>query len=387
MVRVELVEDFGRFRHLEAEWSELHASGANPSLCTSHLWLCRWWTIFGEGRQLCVVLVRDERGQLIGAAPLGLRTVRHRRLLAFARLELFPSGEDQADEIDSDYLDVLLRVGHEDTALAAILGYLVREAPFPWHEIVLPALAEESRTVWLCQTLAAPLGLLPPTVASRPGVWVPLEPTALGAAGAKKALADARRRLRRLAERAPTRLIWANDEAGFCRYFPALIALHQRRWRRAGQPGVFASERFTSFHREVGPALARDGGLRIAVLEHDGRPVSIEYAFVFRRVLHSYQAAWDVELDQKIGLGKISTGFMIERAAAEGLVAVDFLKGVSEYKRQWSRRTHYQVDVRLERPTVRARVRTVIERGIRAARELRQAARSFGGERAPQRAA
>jgi CelD/BcsL family acetyltransferase involved in cellulose biosynthesis len=372
-LRIELIQDVSRFGALAREWDDLLVSSGADSLALTHHWLSTWWSVFHDGRELCVLLARDEENRLVGAAPLCRRAVLHRGLLPFSRLELLASGEDEADEIDSDYLDVILAPGHERAALERLLRWLVDEAPFDWHELLLPTMRESSVTPWLCQQLAPSLGLRRPALVHRAGVILPLPPGVedLRRGDLHDVMKDVRRRRRRLEEKGVARLFWTTTREEYERYWPALVALHQERWQGAGRPGVFASEKFLRFHERIGVELAATGAARLAVIELDGRPVALRHLFVHAGVVHGYQAAWDVHLDRHLGLGKILTGWVLEAAVGEGLTAYDFLKGVTPYKRHWSKHTHYQVDVRMERPSVRARVRTVMEAGLDVARRIR----------------
>jgi CelD/BcsL family acetyltransferase involved in cellulose biosynthesis len=49
------------------------------------------------------------------------------------------------------------------------------------------------------------------------------------------------------------------SEEGFDENFQILIELHQARWAGRGQPGVFASEKFTRFHRLLAAKLIPRG--------------------------------------------------------------------------------------------------------------------------------
>jgi hypothetical protein len=130
------------FEALAQEWNELLRRSASNTLTLTHEWLSTWWEVFGEGRELYILLVRDGK-QLIGIAPMLKRTVQHYGVLPFRRIEFLASGEDEADEICSDYLDFILKKGREEEALKTIFTY-IHEEDSDWDEVLLTDMSGES---------------------------------------------------------------------------------------------------------------------------------------------------------------------------------------------------------------------------------------------------
>ena len=86
----------------------------------SPLWLLTWWGVFGDGRRLRVwTFWRGD--ELVGVAPLCLRRHWYPPGIPYRRLELLGSGEDEADEICSDYLGVVAAPG--DTHILESVGH------------------------------------------------------------------------------------------------------------------------------------------------------------------------------------------------------------------------------------------------------------------------
>jgi len=97
------------------------------------------------------------------------------------------------------------------------------------------------------------------------------------------------------------------DESSFT---PDLHAGLQRRLVAAGSPGC-------------GPAMV--------VAEHGGRPIGIEYGFVWRDTFYDYQSAWDASYAPH-SLGTILNDEAIRLAAINGCSSFDFLRGDEDYK-------------------------------------------------------
>ena len=110
-----------------------------------------------------------------------------------------------------------------------------------------------------------------------------------------------------------------------------LIDLHQKRRQMLGEPGCFASPRFTAFHREVARRLLLAGQLQFQLLELDGQTVAAEYQLASQGVTYVYQAGIDPQrlADEP---GHLITAATVKRAIEQGGRAIDFLRGDEPYK-------------------------------------------------------
>src|SRR5512143_1447255 len=115
-LRSEVIHDAAALARLTVPWRALLDRAAAPSLTKTPTWLLAWWRQFGgvEGRRLCAITLHDATtNELVALIPLCRRTVMVRRVLPIRRLELLATGEDQADEILSDYTGAIVASGHE----------------------------------------------------------------------------------------------------------------------------------------------------------------------------------------------------------------------------------------------------------------------------------
>jgi hypothetical protein len=102
-------------------WRDLLARAARPELVTTPTWLLAFWREFGlrDRRRLAMLAVHDDDRTLIGLVPLASRLALHRRAIPVRRLELLPSGEDEVDEICSDYTGAIVAEGKEEEVARA----------------------------------------------------------------------------------------------------------------------------------------------------------------------------------------------------------------------------------------------------------------------------
>ena len=202
-------------------------------------------------------------------------------------------------EVCSDYLSLLCHPGREAAIVQTLAEYLVENAS---------AAAADAPCVGPCwnstastrKTRTSPRW--PPAwpswaarcIASRDpiaGGWI-CPPT--GKATSRSLSSNLRRDFRRLERefldtgRAVLHVVERREELP--RAMDIFVDLHQRRRQSLGQPGCFASSRFSGFFRDVVPELLGRGQLRLHWLELDGRPVAAECQLAGGGVLYTYQA-------------------------------------------------------------------------------------------------
>ncbi len=328
----------------------------------SWAWLSTWWHHYGEGhcrgrpvRRLFVLTVFDDFDRLVGIAPWYIEnTASHGRVLR-------PLG---SGEVCSDYLSVLCRRGTEDRVAGALADYLAESAASdgrdlqPWDLLELGCVAVGDVAVGRLIEHLADRGN---TVHRRtgPNCWRIELPESWEDYLARLSKSH-RKQMRRLERRvldsrqAVVHTVDSLDQLDAAAGF--LIDLHQRRRRELGEPGCFASARFTAFHREVMPKLLRNGQLRLSWLELNGRPAAAEYQIGAGGIVYAYQSGLDpVVLDQQPG--RLLALATLRSALEAGYVGFDFLRGDEQYKAHWRAEPRRSLDLRVVPSRATARLR------------------------------
>jgi CelD/BcsL family acetyltransferase involved in cellulose biosynthesis len=335
------------------QWDSLAAG--NPFRCWS--WATRWWRHYGPEtrRTLYVVAAHDSSHRLVAMLPCYCEpSTAHGRTL-----RLLGSGE-----VCSDYLGLLCQPGQEAVASEAIALWLVEQgvsthaADQRWDLLRLENIDAQDRAT-LC--LAEQLEQAGAWVHRRPGAncWRVELPTAWDQY--LECLSKSHRRQVLRAERRlfqPGHAVLRTAER--CDELPAamdlLERLHQRRRRQLNQPGCFASERFTAFHRDVvGPMLAQ-GQLQLQWLELDGRAVAAEYQLLGNGLVFAYQAGIDPDV-LEVQPGSLITLAVLRRSMELGFRGFDFLRGDEPYKAHWRAAPRPSIEIRVAANRATARLR------------------------------
>ena len=385
MPRRRIVTDVSELEGLVPAWRRLLGRAVHAEPVRTPLWLLAWWRQFGEadGRALRVVAV-EEGGELVGLVPLALRVAAHRRAIPVRRVELLGTGEEEADEIASDYVGGLVAEGWQDEVARGVADALVDSSLGEWDELRLPAMSSEDPFVpRLAEALRA-RGLAAAVTrsgeahfAALPRAWS----TYLRELGSSRRYVVTRslRELDRWAGEGGWELRSALTASDLDEGRRVLHDLHAQRWAAAGRRGVFASAPFKRFHDEVMPRLwaGEDGAtLDLLWLVVRGEPIAASYSVVFGNKVYFYQSGRRMDVPKAVRPGIAMHALAIKRSIEVGRREYDFLQGASRYKRDLARGSRALVTLRAVAPHLRGRaveaVRRLAERTIAQVRGRRR---------------
>jgi len=236
------LESFDSFEAVRETWCSLPIR----SIFATWGWNRTWWRHFGRGRLLRLNVIRDEQGSVVAIIPLYVWRQRGLRVVRFVGSphadELGPLGDASPAE-QAAALDTALAELRHDVFLGEQL-----DGELPWAELL-------EGHPWRVE--AGP-------VLRFEGTWDEyLESKSANFRGQVRRL---ERRLRKR-HRAVFRLVTAPERLD-CE-LDVFFSLHRERWRNSSN-----ALRHESFHRDVAAVAAREGFLRLWMLDLDGDPAA-----------------------------------------------------------------------------------------------------------------
>jgi CelD/BcsL family acetyltransferase involved in cellulose biosynthesis len=337
-----VLDDRAAINRLVPAWWALLKRAVSPQPMQTPLWLLTWWDVMAgdHARAPRVAVVEAPSGEVVGILPLLRRRVVQTAIVPVDTLELIGSGEDEADEIFSEYLGAAVARGHE-RVVAGEFAEMLRAGAFGyWDELTMVAMseddpwittfAEELRARGMETTLAR--GLECPYIVL-PASW---DEYLAGLDGQSRYFV--RRTLRDFEAWAKPAggavLRRASNEAELAQGWENLVMGHAERWQGGG---AFRSPRFKRFHELVTRALAAgsEGGiLDLLWLEVGGKPLASLYNIVYDGHVHFYQSGRTLDVPKNVRPGIAVHLYAIRRAIELGYRSYDFLGQPSQYKRQ-----------------------------------------------------
>ena len=344
-VTIRKIDNEADFKILKNDWSELLPVSNSKDITLTWEWLYTWWQVFKDNRELWLLAAYD-KDKLIGIAPLLKRMVRYYGFLSFKRIELLGTGEDERDEICSDYLDFIAAKEREADVERAISGYLIQNSN-EWDEIcladildssavvknVLSHLNDKNFTVHEIKKEACPFISLPTS-------WEEL---------LKSSSYNFRRELNK-----KKRQLYGEGQVEFTVYsgdsynagFDKMVKLHESRWGARGKESNFSSEKFTLFHKMIFSALSHYDGTRLYFLKVNGKEVACRYCLSYGETLYDYLTAYDVNFKSSASPGLQILSYCVEDAIKFGKKSFDFCKGKKgSFKYRWTDKERFVITV------------------------------------------
>ena len=383
MLHTRLIDELPEAEALVPAWRRLFDRAATPELVSTPTWVLSWWRVFSEDRTMRLWTASTADGELVGLAPLLGRRALYRGRLPLRRIELMGTGEDEADEVCSDYAGIVAARGEERRVADALAGALVSGELGRWDDLVLASMnASDAVAVEVERSLRArgarvertPAGACP--YVPLPSSW---EAYLSRLDGSRRyTVTRSLRDLERWAGAGGYGLRRASTPGELREGRGVLHALHSERWADRGRAGVFVSDRFRRFHDRVMAAFleGRDASLDLMWLTVRGEPIAAVYNIVYRNKVYFYQSGRRLDVPKGIRPGIALHALAIQRAIGEGRREYDLLAGESAYKTKLALASRPLMTMRAVAPTLRARaldaVRASAELAVVRLRQLRK---------------
>lgn len=324
------------FENLQEEWNILLKNSDSDCIFLTWEWMNLWWETFHEYRRLGIITFR-ENGELIGIVPLLSRKFKYFGIFPVRRMEFLGVGENEDDEICSEYLNIITKKGEEAKVISGLIGYLKNTDM--WDEINLGELSEENLNTRILFDKIKASNLYyfvkedgNSHYINLPTTWPDL---------LNNLSPDFRKKInsyhKRLERKGNVEFKTVTDSQGLDCTFDKFICLHQKRWVSLGKRGCYASKKFTEFHRKLVKILSGKGLLSISLLEIDKNPVAARYDFLYNNRIYCYQSGFDPEFDKKISIGNVLRAYCLADYIQRGFTEYDFLKGDGRHKIAWAK--------------------------------------------------
>jgi CelD/BcsL family acetyltransferase involved in cellulose biosynthesis len=318
-VRVEFLVEQQEFSSLEQEWEDLYNHCPRATPFQSWEWLYSWWEYYGEGYRLQLITVRNAEGLLVGILPF---TTESRQ--GFSRLLFVGSGQ-------SDYLDIIVRAGWEDTVLEA--GVQALEQIGTWHVADLQLLRPDA-LVW---------GIFQRWVGLRTCVWqdncpvIEVKPWDELLLDLKK---NRRSAVRQTLRRATTDGLHRKEAHAKDTKQAALrlVALHREAWQDRDIGLEHLTQRFEDFTIAAADRMASRGLGSISEFWEDGEVLVSSFLIFGRDACGIHIMGASQKALQRYQWSSLCIWDAIDVAHSKNKTYLDLLRGDEPYKLRWSSR-------------------------------------------------
>ena len=338
-MRIERISTDKEFGALEREWNALVQRSPAETVFLTWEWLSSWWSAYGKGKELFVLLARDASGELQGIAPLYLERSGRTRLLKFLGDGTY----------DSDYLDFVVAREQGVPVLGAFFEHL-KQLHEDWDALQLNEIPETSptlgflrglgeRTRWLFRQEEVPCG-----IRSLPATWEEFLQTLK-----PRFRTSVRACLRNLEQwNGAFELLTNGAEASS--WLSELYELHSDRWALRQQSGVFGKPGKRRFYEGMARSFINRGWLHMTRWRVNGAVLACQFGFVYGGTYHLLQEGFDTRCIH------VSPGITLRAATIRDLISrgvhtYDFLGGIGRHKTDWGATEKKSVRLALAPPS------------------------------------
>lgn len=352
------------------QWNQLVEQSQSGTFFMSWEWLDTWLSVYGEiADQLYIILVFDMESKLVGAVPLylgrGVNATGTRQQLRF-----IGSGEEEWEEVATEYLDVVTLRGIEDKVCQLLFNKL-DELGLSWSVFIVENVLENS--IFLRKLVPILLGKNYNLVMNQSGqryrISLPESWSGFEAGLGKSMRRKVRQSKKRILEMEGHKTEEINNiELGLSE----LKTLHDERWNKKNMSGAFSSPRFIEFHYQFMSRLLEDGKLRLRRTSIGNNLIAILYNIRFSETESYYQSGFDLQLGSRVRPGIYAHMQAIEVSIDEKVKYYDMMKGSEDsYKSDYCAEVVPMLTIRLYNRTLRGRLRYLRDISLRYARKLR----------------
>jgi len=300
----------GDFSSLETAWDELLSATSTRHGFFTHQWQRSWWQAFGSNSELLLLAVQRDT-EVVGIVPL----MRNGQRMSFIG----------SSDI-CDYMDFVIRSGHEVAVLSQLLDYL---EPMDWKSIELQSLLPESIALTHFAPLARQRGYQVEITQEdiSPQLALPTSWEEYLSLLTRKDRHELKRKLRRLS-RVKFRYYVAEDGERLPQDLQDFFTLFEQ---GKDDKKDFMTAQMSGFFKEMANSVAVKGYLRLTFLEVEGNRVASAMCFNCWDHFHLYNSGYDPGY-ASLSVGLLCKAFCIKDGILEGKRHFDFLRGAEPYK-------------------------------------------------------
>jgi CelD/BcsL family acetyltransferase involved in cellulose biosynthesis len=339
------IEDDSDFYSLEADWNQLLKKSSNDNVFLTWDWLYTWWSFYKEGKDLCILLVK-EADELLGIAPLYLCT---QRVIGIPVRFLRIMGDE---EVCSEYLDIIVKNDKVEHVYSLLCDYIINF--IKWDVLFFSDFLIDSKFPQFFGRFTSDKALK--TVIRNTTINPYLILTTTWDLYLSSMSENVKKNFKRRLNKLSKSFEWwfglfpADRNGTLEQAMTQMMTLHENRWKQSKQYGVFKRKRFRSFHLTVAKQFCKKGWLRIFFIWVDQNPVATLYGYEYGRRLYYYQTGFDPNMAE-FGIGNLVLLLSIKYSIESNLKEYDFLRGESPYKYQLTERIRKNVAIYVTRDT------------------------------------
>lgn len=327
------------FIELKDSWDTLtHSAGSD--VFQLHEWQHSWWEVFGENNELHIVTYWLE-DELIAILPFFIQNITLSRFRFSRTLQLIGShlttakgGILPVDKAFGGYLDIIVHPDHI-SSVQEQMAELFKDLLQIVDQIVLDEIPQRSLLAQFASdnVHSSEWTFDRSRASSCSHCLIDSDWDLYLSTLSRSTRKNIRRGLRSVYDDHIFEIKQSADAHEFERSFDALVRLHQDRWHRFDQPGIFADPRLRDLYKKTALRLFQSGNADIYWAEKDGKVIAVELIYKYNHTIYAVQNGFDDTSEfSKYSPSNIILYHIMKTGIENGYLVFDWLRGTESYK-------------------------------------------------------
>jgi hypothetical protein len=316
--RIDVINTSDEFFALREEWNEINDNSIKGNVFVSWEWMYTWWETYQKqgNRNLYILKCTNIHNELLGIAPFQIINNPKKYFPCSRQLILLATGETDGSLVFGEYMDLVIKQGHETAVISAVSEFLFQQNNL-WDGIKfqqqlmgshLSQLFDiENATNQGSGIYTVPIGnklIEKTTMEDGFRTYIELPETY------KEYLMSLRKKMRNNITRTYSRLeseqsfnissVTSESEVkaeieGKDGAIQLLANLNRSHRGNLDKNSVFENPNFALFHKRLLKRLLPMNKISLRVLSIEDEPVAALYSYVDRDMVHAYQSGFETE--------------------------------------------------------------------------------------------
>jgi CelD/BcsL family acetyltransferase involved in cellulose biosynthesis len=308
-------------------------------------WTELWWRYFGEGKELCLLVVEDDTG-VQAIAPL-MRYRDH----SFLRLPV--QVIQLIGNFHSNRLDVITTVANRRACIKAIYGYLQSESWDTLYCLLIPECSPNvSHLLDCCEDFGYKAVMQ--RVQQSPYVKVETDWSAYWASrseGGRRGLKNRIRHLEAMGTLHFETMYLADDVDGL---MESIFEVASKGWAYRQGSAICSTPQLKGFYAELARIANRRQWLKCHLLKLDDKPIAFEMCLHYNNTTYGLKSGYCEELS-KLSPGRVLWYLALQKDFSTHIAEFDFLGNSEPYKLRWATGMREHLKLFIFNSTLRAK--------------------------------
>jgi len=318
---IDVISSEDEFFALREQWNAINESSLKGNVFVSWEWLYTWWETYQKQgkRSLYILRCTNINNELLGIAPFQIINNYKKYFPNNRQLILLGTGETDGSMVFGEYMDLIIKQGHETAVINAFSEYLYQHRSL-WcglkfkqqlHNSHLSKLFSNELSDSNNEFSVGNHKIIKTITNDGFRTYIDLPETY------KDYLMSLRKKMRNNITRVYSRLesektfsinkVTSESDInaeidGLDTGIETLANLNRARRGDMQKDSVFASPKFELFHRRLLKRLLPLNKVSLRVLRFEDEPVAALYSFVDRDTVHAYQSGFETENGHRYSL-------------------------------------------------------------------------------------